>query len=336
MLHGITYLRGVAALAVVLLHLLPLAQARTGFTLPFGQAFLAGGVDLFFVISGFIMVHATRPNALGVLDRREFLARRVARIGPLYWLITAAVFAAFLAHPAVSSKPLDWPTFVRSMLFVPTDFSYEMVVTIISVGWTLCYEMFFYGLFALVFGFSYRHGVKALTAIMVLLAALHPLVSGDFYAAHYTSPLLLEFASGMWIANITAPRRPLLVIALGAVWMIFMDRYFGARELAYGVGAFLVVWGAVHVRIDKPLRALVLLGDASYSLYLVHMYVLQASFKLYSGVGAALVALAVTVLASMAIHLWVEKPLSKRALGVLLQLLKVDRPAGRPAVTPAA
>ena len=110
------------------------------------MSFGAAGVDIFFVVSGFIMVVTTmkRDMAPG-----EFLLHRIARIVPVYWVVTILLFAivmyGFKPVGIMRMQP-DW--LAKSLLFIPFDRD-GRVEPIISVGWTLNYEMFFYLLFAL-------------------------------------------------------------------------------------------------------------------------------------------------------------------------------------------
>lgn len=315
-LDGITYLRGAAALSVALSHATSFLAAQGARRYdPASFEFLNGGVDLFFAISGFLMVYTTRQYATTRLDRREFLGKRLARIGPLYWLITAAVFAAFLVLPSISQKPLDAATFVRSMLFVPTKFpGAEVVSTIISPGWTLCYEMFFYVMFALFVGVNYRKGLAALAVTLVGLCIARPMLAG-YYPTFYSNPLMLEFVFGMMIAVAPRARWPLVIIAVGACWLALGDMLVpGQRVLTWGVGAALILWGTVSSDLRRPNRILLLLGDASYSIYLTHMYVVRGATRLVGGTPLAEILILACVAAFGVLTYWiVEKPISNAA-----------------------
>src|SRR3954453_23077189 len=142
----------------------------------------AAGVDVFFVISGFIMVHAS-ARLFGAPDGgRIFLARRVARIVPIYWAVTTLYLAIALAGPEFLNREfLDWPYVVASYLFVPVTRPDGLVQPLYGLGWTLNYELFFYASFAvaLAVGPSRRHAVLGLGAVFAGLVltgrALAPL-----------------------------------------------------------------------------------------------------------------------------------------------------------------
>lgn len=129
-IDSIQLLRAVAAIAVVTQHVpIPI----------FGDGLW--GVDLFFVISGFIMCHATARSG------RNFFLKRIIRIVPLYWLGTLFIYALALTLPQLlnttTANPVD---LLKSLLFIPF-IKGGIPVPIVFQGWTLNYEMFFYGLF---------------------------------------------------------------------------------------------------------------------------------------------------------------------------------------------
>src|SRR6185437_14170487 len=134
-LDNIQALRAIAALLVVFVHLaVPVAALGVA---PFG----AGGVDLFFVISGFIMVYTTvgRP-----ISGAEFLGRRIVRIVPLYWLLTLAVFGiALIAPTLLQFTTASWGQLLKSLFFIPFAKANGDVQPVLFLGWTLNYEMFF-------------------------------------------------------------------------------------------------------------------------------------------------------------------------------------------------
>jgi exopolysaccharide production protein ExoZ len=141
-LYSIQYARALAALAVVLAH--------TG-AYGSGNAFHIGsaGVDIFFVISGFVMWTTTASRAQTPAD---FIANRIVRIVPMYWLVTLALVIAAVCVPALFPRlKIDAGHVVASLLFMPSrsPFNGELWPVLVQ-GWTLNYEMFFYGVFALV------------------------------------------------------------------------------------------------------------------------------------------------------------------------------------------
>ncbi|MDR1491167.1 MAG: acyltransferase [Planctomycetaceae bacterium] len=174
-IESVQMMRGIAALSVVFCHLGIIGKG--GF-----------GVDLFFCISGFIMMLVTEKNC----DR--FLKKRLLRICPLYYLLTIGAFAmAFIAPNLLRDANTGLDALLRSFFFIGGN---EIMV---GVGWTLCYEMFFYLLFFIAFKINHknRHIISTafLTAI-VLTGLIIKTTNG--YLEFYTQPILLEFALGMW------------------------------------------------------------------------------------------------------------------------------------------
>jgi exopolysaccharide production protein ExoZ len=286
---SIQYLRGLAALGVLLFH----ACQRAG--IAFGAG--AAGVDVFFVISGFIMwtVSSRRATSAG-----DFLLRRAGRIAPLYWVVTLLVVAIEVVRPATfPNMRLSLAHVVQSLLFLPHHDPAGAVAPVIVPGWTLNYEVFFYVVFALTLLLPRGRRSTILTAAMgALCVAGLFLPHGRWPAVDtYTDPLVLEFAAGVWLAKAAAAGQlgrtwqalvaigvGLLIMAIVAVTGAAVDGW--ARLLYWGLPALLIVWGALslegcgRVPVIAPLKGL---GDASYSLYLAHGLALSVAFKLFAG-----------------------------------------------------
>lgn len=270
-LLSIQYLRAVAAIGVLIFH----AADRAG--VAFGPG--AAGVDVFFVISGFIMwvIAGERPTT-----PTAFLARRAARIIPLYWLVTLAIAATATVAPW--AFPHLEPTgahVAKSLLFYPHLDPHGDIAPLIVPGWTLNYEMFFYLVFAASLLLAVRRRTIALTLAMSLLVAFGYWTRPTQPAlATYTNPLLLEFLAGVWLGRawrrglrlrrgigLAAIATGLAIFALTAVSGIDVEP---VRIAVWGVPAFLVVAGAVSLEPVRDWPMLKFLGDASYSIYLVH------------------------------------------------------------------
>ena len=317
--RSIQYLRGFAAFGVVAFH----ASERAGYQFDVGTA----GVDVFFVISGFVMWMVTSSKTL---SPGEFLARRVQRIVPLYWGVTLAVAAVALLIPG--SFPGMRPTVghvVQSLLFIPHRGETGMIAPLIVPGWTLNYEMFFYLLFAAGLFAPARVRPWALTAALVSLVAIRPLtdVRNPLWAT-YTDPLLLEFGAGVWLGKawshgrLAGPRHRLGAGRRGLGG--FHRRHSGRPRCradagpSVGPARLALVAGAVSLEHARPLphwwpiRAL---GDASYSVYVVHALAISAAFRLFQKIGLAsptpLFVLSSGVAAGMLVYQLVEKPMMK-------------------------
>src|ERR1051325_7145567 len=185
---SVQYLRGIAAVAVVYFHT---KLIMAGFSWPLGRPFGAGGVDLFFVISGFIMMVTTSAKSQSPWG---FFLKRIIRVVPLYWGATLAAVALFLLVPAAFQKQtMSLSHVLLSLLFIPHHVGGEIgAAPFFKIGWTLNFEMFFY----LVFGLTLllRSAWQRLLAIAMLFtsltiagAVIHP---SSAALGYYTSPCL--------------------------------------------------------------------------------------------------------------------------------------------------
>jgi exopolysaccharide production protein ExoZ len=311
--YGIQYLRGIAAIAVLCFHVSEQVQG------PF--AIGAAGVDIFFVISGFIMwvTTAGRPP-----EPARFMLRRITRIIPLYWIVTILTAIAILLRPHFFyGHILDPENFIRSLFFVPVLHDGALHPVVIQ-GWTLCYEMMFYLLFAATLFLSERRRFWALVGILVVVAALHPFLPFA-YARAFTKSIVLEFACGvvigqLWMQDVKLPLAPALVLLVGGLISLLTIGLIAAnldRFLSWGIPAALIVAGVVfaeRARPWKPLRLPRFLGDASYSIYLWHalVTVVVTGVVLRLGVPAVLqptVIVTFGLVLSAILYLVVEKPL---------------------------
>lgn len=292
----IQILRGLAALAIVVLHAFHdaefLALARGwSFTAPDWP--LGAGVDLFFVISGFVMVVASQKLFAQPGAPYKFLGRRLARIVPIYWAATSLFLIILLARPEVLNSPLpDMGEILRSYLFIPYLKAGDgLIQPVYKLGWTLNYEMMFYVVFALAIVLPARLAVAAVTVFFAGLVGLGlALKPSPGALSFWTSPMILEFVAGMWLglARLSEFRLPrlagpalvllgLLLIAAGGSTATDLDRLIN-----WGLPAALIVAGASlgpgEERPEShslPVRALASLGDASYALYLCHPFAIR-------------------------------------------------------------
>jgi exopolysaccharide production protein ExoZ len=288
-LGSIQMLRAVAALAVVWVHLRNEAVHRLGAVNPLPE-WLHGnsGVDLFFVISGFIMVYSSEQLFGQRSAPGHFFLRRIIRIVPLYWASTLAVVACLIAIRDRSALDLiTWQAFVGSFLFIPTPLANGLMLPIHILGWTLNYEMFFYAVFAGALLMSRRYAVFTITGLFALMT-----FCGLYFAPlpqplkFWCSPIILEFCFGMWIAiayreGIRLPRLVSWLLVLAGFAALLASSVFANetdRLLRWGVPAAAIVAGAALIRAPRERsavgRVFVLLGDASYSIYLVHSIVI--------------------------------------------------------------
>ena len=338
-LLSIQYLRAAAALLVVFYHM-EVQLRRWGDTGYWPHA-LAGGVDIFFVISGFIIwtVTAGRP-----VTAWQFLARRAERVVPLYWaLTTVAVLAGFLQPALVRSGGFDLAHVAASYGFVAWPHpALHVPEPVVVPGWTLNYEMFFYAVFGLVLPLPPAGRLLAVGGVLggLVLAGWVAGAQPDTVAGFYTDDIMLEFLLGMGLGAVSAAGWR-IGTAAGAVCLVagavglFAGGEFGRslpRILVMGGPAVLIVGGALmleHAGRVRAWRLPRLVGDASYSIYLTHAWVLslvgQGWTRLHldaapgGWVGYGLVALAASILCGLLTHALVERPcqvfLRRRRLG---------------------
>ena len=278
MILSIQYLRAVSALMVVWVHaryIIPGIAERLG-----APYFGGSAVDLFFIISGFIMVVTTARNEM---TPQAFFLLRIVRVVPLYWLATLAVIvcAAFAnsSHLEAGYPPID---IAKSLLFVPyASPRGGGAWPILDNGWTLNYEMFFYALFALSIAAPRRVRLPGLAVVLGSLAligrAFGPFASP--VASFYSSALLLDFVTGMILAHgwLRDGSRDWLPLSLFLIVFGFYCIGSLHSRLMIMSGALLIVAGCLNPRICAVQnRTFLELGNASYSIYLIHEFVLDA------------------------------------------------------------
>jgi len=288
-LPGLQVLRALAALLVVLHH----AELNVLSGFGFGREPLfnvaSSGVDIFFVISGFIMLVSSRRLFAAPGGSATFMARRLIRIVPLYWAITTVYVAGYALAPAALGRTVSLGTIVASYFFWPfigIDGQYHPVLV---VGWTLNYEMFFYALFAIAIFLPRPWAVAFVTGALAFTIVLASFLGGSSPPlAFWGQPIVLEFAAGIALALAYERRRfvPRPVAALAAcAALAALACQIGQpipggwpRLVAYGLPALVLVGGVALAspsgRDSRLPRAAIFLGDASYSLYLVHLMTL--------------------------------------------------------------
>jgi exopolysaccharide production protein ExoZ len=274
-LRSIQILRAAAALSVALFH----AAQWSHLDLAVGAA----GVDVFFVISGFVLWAAceSRPTTPAA-----FLMARAERILPLYWIATLAVAAVVLWRPA--ALPIVHPGaghLVLSLLLVPHNDPAGGPFPFLPTGWTLTYEAFFYAVMALALAAPKDRRWTILSAVLVAASLI-----GFGYHGWYTllaNPLLLEFLAGAALARAwlkgSFARLPAWSgwgLIAGGLVILFAQQFGGLRDdflrpFVWGPPAVMIVAGALKLEANGRIgsgrlaRAFVAQGDASYSLYLV-------------------------------------------------------------------
>jgi len=279
-LHCLQAFRAVAAWLVVADHaLLTITHGDPQNALtPIGWRLGETGVYVFFAISGFIMTHISWHDFGKVGAATAFLRRRVFRIVPLYWIATLAAFA-FHRVSATHGADAGWAELVQSLLFIPYLDESAAWAPVLPQGWTLSYEMMFYGVFAAGLALPRAVALGAIGGSLGALTLARPLLPPG-PLEHMASPIVLWF---------------LLGIAVAVVW-----RWASLVEPR---------WLARWCGFLEPF------GDASYATYLVHGLVVTSTMRIWMMMAGAPslwtvpITLATATLAGFMVHIGVERPI---------------------------
>jgi exopolysaccharide production protein ExoZ len=329
-LLSIQYLRAFAALAIVVHHA---REQFPGFEAIFPSDIGSAAVDIFFIISGFIMVFITEMGNQGA---GKFIVNRITRIAPLYWIysiLTACLYA--VASGLFKSNGLTFEHFILSVLFIPhINPGDGSLSPLIKIGWTLNYEMFFYVVFAIAMLVDYSKRVLLSFGCLIILVLI-----GAFYGSalptvgqFYVDDIMLEFAAGMLLCRLyrmgrinplnfikTAP----IVLGVFALAIYLAPLLLTYRSIKFGIPAMVIVTGMLAFERFLPkLKALLFIGDASYSIYLAHLMGIALLRYLYPRLGIptegllsalSFIAISLTIacLAGFASYLWIELPIVK-------------------------
>lgn len=328
---SIHYLRGLAPLLVIFHHSIiqfpGLHERYAHFEL--GQT----GVDIFFVISGFVIYLSSID---GRIRPGEFLKRRIIRVVPLYWVATLAVVAAVVCAPGLFASTVVTPQNVgQSLLFIPAYSSAfpGYIWPVLVPGWSLNYEMFFYALFALGLLVAREHLLMflltTLGALMVIGLAFDPQFAP---LRTYTDLRLLEFLLGVLLASyyLNMGFKGLATLGLLLPAGLLLLTISPALPLpdfgkfpAGAIPATLIVIGSLALEPSmgsKSSAPLQLMGNASYAVYLSHLFTLGALRVAWSKAGIPLnttgwelawfgVAMVASVGVGIAVHVWLEQPM---------------------------
>jgi exopolysaccharide production protein ExoZ len=315
---SVQYLRALAVAMVVFHHTRgPAAWLFNPLsTLNFG----GGGVDLFFVISGFVIWTATRRERTV-----EFIQHRLIRIVPMYWC--AMTVFAVVSLTGFYIPPAGYAQIVKSALFIPHyhPFITNQLWPYVIPGWSLNYEMYFYAIFAC--GLAIGRPMLATLVVVPLVAIAGWMAPDHLAAAEFAkNPVVFEFLLGVLIGrlNETYMRRFGALLPIGLALLCASD-FTGLpwRLLSTGIQAALILIGALSVEEvirRHPNKLLKLIGDASYSIYLFHLLAIFGWTALYQKIpvkrwtqliGFIASAMVLAICLGLLIHVAVERPLLK-------------------------
>jgi exopolysaccharide production protein ExoZ len=301
-------LRAAAALAVAFFHIANDATTAghdpTGWIAAVAHFMpLNAGVDIFFVVSGFVIVHASANLFAAPGGGLHFLRRRLIRIVPLYWVMTTLVLIMLLLQRSAVHAEIGGPGYIlASCAFFPWPRPDGMLEPPLGVGWTLNYEMFFYVVVTPFMLLPRAWAVLGTASVLSLLVAVGQVYGFGLAALRFwADPIVLEFVAGMVLALAVAHglvlpgwlRLTLVTVACVSLHLL-ADAPPAWRVVSFGLPGLLLVAAAVTGRRPErggtAMRILIRLGDASYALYLSHPFVMRGFLLLGARFGAPITA----------------------------------------------
>ena len=283
-------LRGLAAFLIMAKHALYEVDLISSIEFNYGDySNFVVGIDIFFVLSGFIMVYTSWGKS-GLGAAKEFMFRRIIRIVPIYWFYTAVLAVIALTIPQVLGKaefiPID---FLKSLFFIPYLNSAGDFQPLLANGWSLNYEMYFYAVFAACLILPARYSLIALSAFFFAVVFTSGFGVSGRVVAFYSNQIILEFLAGALIGYffMKGARLPQWCFWLGCVFTVLamiallftntlneMGVDYNRAMIAIVMISLLVLpKGAEYIRMP---RWSVISGDASYTIYLSHPFAIGA------------------------------------------------------------
>jgi len=300
-IQNIQALRGIAVLLVVLFHLLSIEQKYGGavYILPDFFQFGMFGVDLFFVISGFVMVSVTRGKFQILNEALKFFYHRVARIYPLYWVYTTLLLIVFFIQPMwINNAQGNQVDILASFLLLPSH-----ILPLVVVGWSLIHELYFYIVFFMLLLWLPEKYLKySLLFWGGSIAVVNLSFDSNNPAIQIIShPLTIEFIGGCFIAilyfqkEINISNKILLILTISSVVpslfaFVYYQNITGLiiplgwwRVIIFGIPALVLVSCVLAAEKNGFIfhSSLIRVGDISYSIYLSHILTLSVFGRIW-------------------------------------------------------
>ncbi len=345
LLH-VQMLRAFAAMFVVVTHSLnEIREMLAERGMNFDDKIFPGdfGVDVFFIISGFIMAYVSRDAFARPGAAREFLLRRIIRVAPLYWIMTLVVVAIVLVAPQfMDNGTRDFIHWLGSFTFIPVERPTDgLIRPLLGIGWTLQYEMFFYAIFAVALVWPIKKAIPGvIVAIVTLVLAGIILQPANVQLQFWSNPIMLEFAAGValgwaYIRGWRLRSEYFWGLIYAGLFLVALAPEFSSdveiwRVTFYGVPALMIVVACIltrNVEFRPVPSLLVTLGASSYALYLTHPFTLGIITMIWEWLGITamigfgllpwiytLVAMVICAIVGHGVHLLVEMP-ATRLLG---------------------
>lgn len=357
-IYSLQGLRGVAVLGVVLFHMTAVEHKYSGgdMLLPPWLDFFQLGVDLFFIVSGFVMVIVSRGRFQSSAESKRFLFNRVSRIYPTYWLYYGLTLAVLLVQPGMVNSTHGPSNLLMSFLLLPND-----KVLLVMVAWSLLFELWFYVVFTGLMCFRERWLPAFLVAWASILVTFNGLQNWQDYGPALQvilHPYALEFIVGVALALLFYSRYSariptslvtgaLVVALLPGIGLIGHFRLFDSigmvRMSAVSAVFGTLILGLALLERRRRLRMpafLVRVGDMSYTVYLSHLLVLGVIGRAWQMLGARPESLldnvlfAALMMTAVLCYGWVgyrcfEKPMLDRSNAFSRRRFRLDGISGR-------
>lgn len=332
--NSIQILRGIACIFVIFCHI---AYANVGIF----------AVDTFFIISGFMILYSTNKN-----DNSFFLTKRLLRIIPLYYLMTFFTYISMYIFPSLFEQVSAQLSFlIKSLFFIPFDIiGNGTIQPLMRIGWTINYEIFFYLIFKVSLKISHKYRAIVASAIICLLVFfIHPISSLPIFLSYYSDPILLDFIWGMiafyickWLFQkkntLTKHNIPFLVCLIYLIAQILFFSITNSsteinnfnRPINLGIPStflfisFFII-GLYNFR-NKFFDYLTSLGNMSFSIYLLHYYIVQFigrkvfdfSTLTFSSAIGTIIAIVLTLVISKISYELIEKRLTRYLTKIII------------------
>ena len=312
-IKNIQTLRFISAFFVILVHL-PL----------FG--FGAWGVDIFFIISGFIICYITDQSY------DNFLTKRLIRIVPIYWALTFIIFLISIFFPfLLNNTSANYIHLFKSLFFIPFDKNGIGHFPVLFLGWSLNYELLFYLIFFISIKINYKYREYICSALIILLYLISKIFAeNNFIFKVYSNSIILEFIYGMFAYKLYLNKTSLVdffkfnhkgIVVYSSIIIatFFLNYYNFPRVLSYGIPSLLLfIFFLFSLKENFFHNNFVLLGDSSYVIYLIHPYIIQFFYKLinidqsnlFLNLIFSLISICLIMLISIFIHIYFERKLS--------------------------
>jgi peptidoglycan/LPS O-acetylase OafA/YrhL len=346
-LISVELLRAIAALAVVYYH----CTIEDGFKIASTGAW---GVDIFFVISGFIVAYSVSK------DVRNFMLKRILRIVPLYFIATFLVIGVTIILPNVIRGTMVTPeTVIKSLLFIPYEDTLKNNFPLLGQGWTLRFEMVFYLLMALCILIIKNKKYLPLFSglfLVVLLIILNMIHPTSWILNYYKNGLWPEFIYGLVLYYVytyckqyikmnkfctTIVTILLLVFTITSFCCLIAGdvygfNFSGNKNIQRGIPALIIVMTFLffekYMNLKNPLIKIgMLLGEASYVMYLFHLHViavfsriiffgLKKTGNIVIEVAIVLFIMFITMIVSIILYKYLDKPIQKKVRSLLKKI----------------